>query len=112
MSKENKQLENRKAFYDDFAVKFSETKLKEVIQKKREEAGFMNCAKRLSKQFPPLLKMTKKKTYGLCKVNSWTNIVAVAAGGYYTIDLRADGTVVAVGVNDLSQCAVSDWKLW
>ena len=60
MSKENKQLENRKAFYDDFAIKFSETKLKEVIQKKREEAGFMNCAKRLSKQFPPLLKMTKK----------------------------------------------------
>ena len=62
MSKENKQLENRKAFYDDFAVKFSETKLKEVIQKKREEAGFMICAKRLTKQFPPLLKMTKKKT--------------------------------------------------
>ena len=45
MSKENKQLENRKAFYDDFAVKFSETKLKEVIQKKREEAGFMNFVK-------------------------------------------------------------------
>ena len=72
----------------------------------------MNCAKLLSKQFPPLLKMTKKKTYGLCKVNSWINIVAIAARGYHTIGLRADGTVVAVGVNDLSQCDVSDWKLW
>lgn len=36
-------------------------------------------------------------------------IVAIAAGKNYTVGLKADGTVVAVGSNDLGQCDVSDW---
>ena len=37
-------------------------------------------------------------------------IVAVSAGGFHTVDLRTDGTVVAVGYNDYGQCDVSDWR--
>ena len=33
----------------------------------------------------------------------------VAAGGSYTVGLKADGTVVAVGQNDDSQCDVGGW---
>ena len=35
----------------------------------------------------------------------------VAAGGYHTVGLKADGTVVAVGQNDHGQCNVSAWML-
>lgn len=33
----------------------------------------------------------------------------VSCGGGHTVGLRADGTVVAVGDNDCTQCDVSDW---
>jgi len=33
----------------------------------------------------------------------------VAAGGHYTVGLKADGTVVAVGWNYHGQCNVSSW---
>ena len=42
-------------------------------------------------------------------VSSWTDIVAVSAGGWHTVGLRADGTVVAVGNNEYGQCDVSEW---
>ncbi|MEG1677087.1 MAG: RCC1 domain-containing protein, partial [Clostridia bacterium] len=42
-------------------------------------------------------------------VSSWTDIVAVASGAFHTIGLRADGTVVAVGNNEVRQCNVSGW---
>ena len=64
------------------------------------------------KAIPASSEDDKKENLWSSKVNSWINIVAIAARGYHTIGLRADGTVVAVGVNDLSQCDVSDWKLW
>ncbi|MFP3879556.1 MAG: RCC1-like domain-containing protein [Dehalococcoidia bacterium] len=35
----------------------------------------------------------------------------VAAGGYQTVALEFDGTVVAVGNNDHGQCDVNDWML-
>ena len=43
-----------------------------------------------------------------CK--KWTDIVAISAVGYYTVGLKADGTVVAVGDNTDGQCEVSDWR--
>jgi len=33
----------------------------------------------------------------------------VAAGGYHTVGVKSDGTVVAVGWNELGQCKVSGW---
>ena len=33
----------------------------------------------------------------------------VAAGGYHTVGLKSDGTVVAVGNNDYGQCNVGSW---
>ena len=33
----------------------------------------------------------------------------VAAGGYHTVGLRSDGTVVAVGYNEYGQCDVGRW---
>jgi len=39
----------------------------------------------------------------------WTDINKVAAGGYHTVGLESDGTVVAVGDNDDTQCDVGGW---
>ena len=36
--------------------------------------------------------------------------VSVSAGGLFTVCLRADGTVVAVGDNRYGQCDVSGWN--
>ena len=33
----------------------------------------------------------------------------VAVGGYHTVGLKADGTVVAEGLNDYGQCNVGNW---
>ena len=46
---------------------------------------------------------------GQCNVGSWTDIVQVAAGGYHTVGLKSDGTVVAVGYNVDGQCNVGSW---
>ena len=35
--------------------------------------------------------------------------MAVAAGGYHTVGLKSDGTVVACGWNERGQCNVSGW---
>ena len=34
----------------------------------------------------------------------------VVAGGYHTVGLRSNGTLVAAGNNDYGQCAVGDWE--
>jgi alpha-tubulin suppressor-like RCC1 family protein len=44
------------------------------------------------------------RNYGQDNVTGWTGIVQVAAGQYYTVGLKSDGTVVAVGWNDYGQC--------
>lgn len=40
-----------------------------------------------------------KNTYGECSVSSWTDIVSIVAGSEISAGLRADGTVVATGLN-------------
>jgi alpha-tubulin suppressor-like RCC1 family protein len=35
--------------------------------------------------------------------------VAIAAGGYHTVGLKTDGTVIAVGDNSFEQCDASSW---
>ena len=61
---------------------------------------------------------------GQCNVSEWENVISVAAGGGQTIDLdagrrtggyltlgiKADGTVLATGNNDYGQCDVSEWR--
>ena len=60
--------------------------------------------------------------FGQCDVGGWTDIVAISAGNLtrddnddywtyvgYTVGLRTDGTVVAVGYNGYGQCNVSGW---
>jgi len=58
-------------------------------------------------------------TYGQCDVDGWEDIVAIAAGDWHTVGLKADGTVVAVGYKadenyerntSGDPCFVSDWK--
>ncbi len=36
----------------------------------------------------------------------------LSVGSYHTVGLKSDGTVVAVGNNESSQCDVSDWNLF
>ncbi len=44
-----------------------------------------------------------------CNISGWTDIVAIATGGWHTVGLKMDGTVVAVGKNNDDRCNVSDW---
>ena len=43
-------------------------------------------------------------------VSKWKDIVAVSAGGNHIVGLKNDGTVVAVGFNDIGQCNVESWR--
>ena len=45
-----------------------------------------------------------------CNVSDWSNIAAISAGEYHTVGLKSNGTVVAVGRNDVGQCDVSGWR--
>ena len=37
---------------------------------------------------------------------------SLSAGGRHTVGLKADGTVVATGENDIGQCNVKEWKFF
>jgi alpha-tubulin suppressor-like RCC1 family protein len=60
-----------------------------------------------------------RNSSGQCNVESWTDIVQVAAGGSsilfgliksaHTVGLRNDDTVVAVGENFIGQWNVGNW---
>jgi alpha-tubulin suppressor-like RCC1 family protein len=54
---------------------------------------------------------TGRNVEGQRNVSGWTGIIQVAAGGYYTLGLKADGTVVATGDNTYGQCNVAGWRL-
>ena len=45
-----------------------------------------------------------------CNVESWRDIVAIAAGTDHTVGLYKDGTVFAVGNNAKGQCDVGQWR--
>ena len=52
------------------------------------------------------------KDAGLRSRELWNAIAVretVSVGGYHTVGLKSDGTVVAVGNNEHGQCDVSDW---
>jgi len=56
-------------------------------------------------------KYRKVGTYsGAITSASWGNIIAIAAGSYHTVGLKADGTVVATGLNDNGQCNTGNWN--
>ena len=45
--------------------------------------------------------------------NLWEGIAVldtISAGSFYTVSLKADGTVIAVGMDAYGECGVSDWK--
>lgn len=44
------------------------------------------------------------------QVDCWRDIKAISAGQNHMVGLRADGTVVAVGLNKNGQCDVSEWE--
>ena len=46
----------------------------------------------------------------LVDVTEWSDIIAVSEGNDFSVGLREDGTVVAVGENKLGQCNVSRWN--
>ena len=47
--------------------------------------------------------------YGQNDVEHWTDIVALDSSSYHTVGLKADGTVLAAGLNEQGQCDVSAW---
>ena len=42
-------------------------------------------------------------------VGGWTDMAAITCGGYHTVGLRADGTMVAIGDHASGQCNVDGW---
>jgi uncharacterized lipoprotein YddW (UPF0748 family) len=54
---------------------------------------------------PPPIAVWGDNSFGQCNIpESATNVVAVAAGGWHTLALRADGVVVGWGDNSYGQC--------
>jgi hypothetical protein len=44
-------------------------------------------------------------------LSGWTDITQLATGQDHTVGLKSDGTVVAVGCNQMGQCNTYDWDL-
>ena len=53
--------------------------------------------------------ITMDASYSITANFEWFDIIQVAAGGCYTVGLKADGTMVTVGENRTGQCDVGDW---
>lgn len=72
----------------------------------REESILLKNNVRMNLNFPI--------DYGQCNVGDWTDIVAIAAGGYYTVGLKVDGTVVVAGGNRMSsrgiERSIENWR--
>ena len=58
-------------------------------------------------EFKAIPKLRKYKC--IYKINN-TNYKSISAGGYHTVGLKSNGTVIACGNNDNGQCNVSKWK--
>lgn len=51
-------------------------------------------------------------TYGQCNVSTWTDIVAISAGDFHTVGLKADGTVLTTQTEEAfpdSYESISNW---
>ncbi len=119
-------------------IAFAETPLKNELQGINEKIRERNATKSITasqqietvrkcnKPFEQLLIFDGITAYGLQadgkvlaagmndigqlnKVQSWTNIVQIAAEGKHIVGLKADGTVVATGENYYGQCHVQNW---
>jgi alpha-tubulin suppressor-like RCC1 family protein len=53
--------------------------------------------------------ITMYDSYFITAIFGWFDITQVDAGWYFTVGLKSDGTVVAVGDNDSGQCDVGNW---
>ena len=42
----------------------------------------------------------------ICRITLWLDFVAVAGGGYHSLGLKSDGSIVAWGQNDDGQCNI------
>lgn len=49
------------------------------------------------------------RSAGACGVETWRDVVGVAAGSHHTV-VTTDGRASAVGGNDAGQCDVADWR--
>ena len=47
--------------------------------------------------------------FGQWAVDGWRDIVAVCSNKFFTVGLKADGTVLAIGENTYTECNVEDW---
>lgn len=65
-----------------------------------------------SREYDPELAKKEAETLEWIKhqITGWTDIVAIAAGGMHAVGLKSDGTVVAAGDSEGSQCNVGDWR--
>lgn len=91
----------------------------ETVRKQEELLHMQDAAKtaRLAVGFAHTLGLRPDGTavaagddsFGQCGVESWHDLIAVAAGAYHSAGLRSDGTVVAAGDNRFGQCDVADW---
>lgn len=43
-------------------------------------------------------------------IRQWHDIIAISKRGYHYTGLKADGSVVSVGMNNYGQCNTNDWK--
>ena len=52
----------------------------------------------------------KNSDFTVDNTHNWKDIVVVADGGNHRVGLKADGTVVACGLNSDGQCNTTDWR--
>jgi alpha-tubulin suppressor-like RCC1 family protein len=45
---------------------------------------------------------------GVCNVEDWRDITAIAAGQYNSLGLKADGTLLVIGRNTFKQCSLPE----
>jgi hypothetical protein len=53
--------------------------------------------------------ITMDDNYSITANFEWFDIIQVAAGHFHTVGFKADGTLVAVGLNNYEQCEVGGW---
>lgn len=69
--------------------------------------GYGAAAHSVASSLTNELTAQRKGIYG---ISSWRDIISVVSGKNHLVGLRANGTVVAAGNNDLGQCNVEQWR--